>query len=163
MKRVQINIENRKVGSMAYDFKFIRQVEFSETDLAGIMHFSNFFRYMEATEHAFYRSLGFSVHHRQGDQAIGWPRVRAECRFERPLRFEDEVEIHLVVREKDVKSIVYDFIFRKLNDKANREIARGSFTTVCVSMDRVSGKMKAVPIPEEISAKIEVAPKELLT
>ncbi len=145
---------------MAYDFKLTRQVEFSETDLAGIMHFSNFFRYMEAAEHAFYRSLGFSVHHRQGDPIIGWPRVRAECRFERPLRFEDEVEIHLVVREKDDKSIVYDFIFRKLNDEANREVARGSFTTVCVRMDSVSGKMEAVAIPEEIDAKIEVAPKE---
>ena len=43
---------------MPYEFKHIRRVEFAETDMAGIVHFSNFFRMMEATEHAFFRSLG---------------------------------------------------------------------------------------------------------
>ena len=38
-----------------------RTVEFSETDMAGIVHYSNFFRYMESAEHAFFRALGFSV------------------------------------------------------------------------------------------------------
>ena len=47
---------------MACEFKLRRQVEFSDTDMAGIMHFSNFFRFMEAAEHAFFRSLGFSIH-----------------------------------------------------------------------------------------------------
>ena len=44
---------------MAYEFKQTRRVEFSDTDMAGIMHFSNFFHFMEATEAAFLRSLGF--------------------------------------------------------------------------------------------------------
>jgi len=42
---------------MAYEFKLVRRVEFNETDAAGIVHFSNFFRYMESVEHAFFRSL----------------------------------------------------------------------------------------------------------
>ncbi|MBT4624880.1 MAG: acyl-CoA thioesterase, partial [Verrucomicrobia bacterium] len=33
---------------MAYEFKFVRTVEFSETDMAGIVHFSNYCKYMEA-------------------------------------------------------------------------------------------------------------------
>ena len=32
---------------MSYEFQITRRVEFFETDLAGIMHFSNFFRFME--------------------------------------------------------------------------------------------------------------------
>jgi len=35
---------------MVYEFKLTRPVDFVETDMAGIMHFSNFFRFMEATE-----------------------------------------------------------------------------------------------------------------
>jgi acyl-CoA thioesterase FadM len=31
---------------MAYEFKAVRSVEFYETDMAGIVHYSNFFRYM---------------------------------------------------------------------------------------------------------------------
>ena len=79
------------------EFKLTRQVEFSDTDAAGIMHFSNFFRYMEAAEHAFFRSLGTSIHAAGGD--LGWPRVYADCHYKYPLRFEDVVEISLFVRE----------------------------------------------------------------
>jgi acyl-CoA thioester hydrolase len=43
---------------MAFEYKVRRRVEFSETDMAGIVHYSNFFRYMEAAEHEFFRSLG---------------------------------------------------------------------------------------------------------
>ena len=42
-------------GSMACEHRLQRRVEFSETDAAGIVHFSNFFRYMEGAEHAFLR------------------------------------------------------------------------------------------------------------
>ena len=48
-------------SAMPYEFKTIRRVEFSETDMAGIMHYSNYFRFMETAEHAFFRSLGLSI------------------------------------------------------------------------------------------------------
>jgi YbgC/YbaW family acyl-CoA thioester hydrolase len=92
---------------MAYEFKSKRQVQFAETDMAGIAHFTNFFRYMEETEHAFYRSLGFSVDMERADKSLGlgWPRVRAECEYKHPLRFEDEFEVHLLVAEIKSKTI----------------------------------------------------------
>src|SRR4249920_1485332 len=99
---------------MACEFKIVRRVEFSETDMAGIVHYSNFFRYMESDEHAFFRSLGLSIaNHEPG--ANGCPRVHADCDFRKPLRFEDTVEIELLVREKRERSLVYTFIFRKTN------------------------------------------------
>jgi acyl-CoA thioester hydrolase len=140
-------------------FKVTRQVEFSETDAAGIMHFSNFFRFMEAAEHAFFRSLGTSIH-REGAK-IGWPRVYAECHYNAPLRFEDVVEISLLVREKRTKSIVYNFIFRKLNDNPPREVARGTLAVACVKRAKPDGKLTSIPIPKALAEKIEVAPGEL--
>src|SRR5258706_47606 len=83
--------------------EIVRQVEFSETDMAGIVHYSNFFRYMEAAEDAFFRSLGFSVVTSQVDPPVGWPRVHAECDYREPLRFEDEIEVHMSVTEKRSK------------------------------------------------------------
>ena len=38
-----------------------RRVEFSDTDMAGIAHFTNYFRYMEEAEHAFLRDRGLNV------------------------------------------------------------------------------------------------------
>ena len=123
---------------MPYEFKRVFQVEFADTDMAGIVHFANFFRYMEATEH-------------------GWPRVHVTCDYKSPLRFEDEVEVHLRVREKRSKSLTYDFTFRKLD---GTPVATGALTAVCVALDEQTGTMKAVAIPEAIAAKIEVAPNE---
>ena len=147
---------------MAFEFKLTRQVEFSDTDMAGIMHFSNFFKFMEAAEHAFFRSLGFSIHTTGLDQPLGWPRVHAECDFSHPLRFEDLVEIRLLVFEKKEKSLVYRFLFRKLNGAETREVARGTLAVACVRRDTPGGKMTSVPIPSVIADKIEVAPEALL-
>ena len=142
---------------MAYEFKLVRRVEFSETDMAGIVHYSNFFRYMESAEHAFFRSLGFSVATKQVEPPVGWPRVHASCDYKRPLRFEDEFEIHLLVTAKKSKSLTYEFRFRKLNGKEPVEVARGALTVVCVTQRR--GQMKAATIPRAIAEKIQVAPE----
>jgi len=125
--------------------------------MAGLMHFSNFFRFMETAEHGFYRSLGFSVIMAETDPRLGWPRVHAECDYKRPLRFEDLVEIQLLVKEKGTKSISYVFRFWKLNEEPKVEVARGLLTIVCVA-HQAGGKMGSVPIPPEIAEKIERAP-----
>ena len=146
---------------MPYEQRIRRRVEFSETDMAGIVHYSNFFRYMEAAEHEFFRTLGFSVVTRQVDPPVGWPRVRAECDYQQPLRFEDEFEVHMLVSEKKSKSLSYQFRIRKLNAHPPVEVARGSLTVVCVTHQ--GGAMKAVAIPREIADKIEIAPREELS
>lgn len=128
--------------------------------MAGIVHFSNFFRMMEAAEHAFFRSLGSTVHGSEIDAPMGWPRVSASCDFRMPLRFEDEVEIHLVVAEVRNRSIRYEFTFRKVGEEA--EVAHGSITAVCARADKGTGRLAAYSIPDTIRAQITAAPPELL-
>jgi acyl-CoA thioester hydrolase len=142
---------------MPSSFSLIRSVEFSETDMAGIMHYSNFFRFMEAAEHAFFRSIGFSVAARPGAPKVGWPRVHASCDYHRPLRFEDQVEVRLRVVEKKSKALTYEFRFMKLVDGvAAEEVAMGRLTVVCVE-HQPDGTMRASAIPQAISQQIEVA------
>jgi acyl-CoA thioester hydrolase len=147
---------------MACQFTAVRRVEFSDTDMAGIVHFSNFFRYMETAEHAFFRSLGRSVVMPEFDPPLGLPRVHAECDYLHPLRFEDEVEIRLLVAEKTTRSLSYLFRFRKLQHPPPIVVARGRLTVVCVTHGR-DGKLKSVPLPAIVARQIEVAPPELLT
>lgn len=139
---------------MASTHTITRRVEFSETDLAGIMHFSNFFRFMETAEHDFYRLLGLKLVLKNDDgSSIGWPRVSATCDYKRPLKFEDEVDVTLKVAKKTEKAITYDFIFQKKGETI--ETARGSITVVCCSFR--DGRMQATFIPKEFSDKIDVA------
>ena len=138
---------------MTSELKVVRRVEFSDTDMAGIVHYSNFFRYMETAEHAFFRSLGFSVVTRQTDPPVGWPRVHADCDYFQPLRFEDEIEIHLLVTEKRSKSLSYQFRFRRLTPGPVLEVARGNMTVVCVKHE--GGSMRSTTIPKQIADQIE--------
>lgn len=146
---------------MSYEFKITRRVEFSETDMAGIVHFSNYYRYMESAEHQFFRSLGFSIVTRQTDPPVGWPRVHASFDFKHPLRFEDEFEVHLLVAEKRSRTLTYAFKISKLGGDEPIECASGRLTVVCVVKNE-DGQMSAAPIPDDLAAKIEVAPDDLL-
>ena len=144
---------------MPYEFKAERRVEFADTDMAGIMHFSNFFRFMESTEHAFFRSLGESLHSNADGRMQGWARVHAECDYSAPLRYQDVVEVQLLVREKRPSALSYVFVFRT----QGREVARGALTVVCVAREVGEERMRPVPMPAAISERLEVAPAELIS
>ncbi|MCB9891437.1 MAG: acyl-CoA thioesterase [Planctomycetes bacterium] len=144
---------------MPSSFRMQRMVEFAETDMAGIMHFSNYFRFMEATEHAFFRSFGTTLHRTTEDGMIGWARVEANCTYVAPLRYTDLVEIELIVERKTERTLSYRFLFH-LHE---RIVARGSLTVCCVTKDARTGAMTAVPMPDEIARNIEVAPSSLLS
>ncbi len=139
-------------------YRMVHRVEFAETDLAGIVHFSNFFRYMERTEHAFLRSLGYSVRHRDGGVELGWPRVEASCSFRRPLWFEEEFEVTLHVRAVKSRSLSYEHVFRRLAHPYE-EVARGRLTVVCVAMGAEG--MRAVEIPVGLSSQLAVSSVDL--
>jgi YbgC/YbaW family acyl-CoA thioester hydrolase len=146
---------------MAFEFRLQRRVEFSETDAAGIVHFSNFFRYMESVEHAFFRSLGHSVMWSSHQPPLGFPRVHAECDYKAPLRFEEMVEMHLLVREKRPRSLSYQIRFRNVSSSHPREVARGVLTVVCVSKNP-DGSFSSTRIPPSLADLISVAPPEAL-
>ena len=43
------------------EFVYHRRVQFPETDASGIVHFTNFFKYVEEAEHALWRAAGMSI------------------------------------------------------------------------------------------------------
>ena len=82
---------------MSTPFHTTRRVEFHETDMAGIVHFSNFFRYMEMAEVEFLRARGLHVSWAVGDTRHGFPRVSASCDYLKPARFEDVLDVTVTV------------------------------------------------------------------
>ena len=134
---------------MPAEFTLHRRVQFAETDMAGIAHFSNYFRWMEEIEHAFFRSLGMSVIMRHGDGDITWPRVSVSCDYSGPVRFEDELDLRLRVAKVGGKSLVFEVDVMKGGER----VALGKMTSVCCTI--VDGTMRSVTIPADIRAKLE--------
>ncbi|MEM1355817.1 MAG: thioesterase family protein [Planctomycetota bacterium] len=135
-----------------------RTVAFSETDSAGIVHFSNFFRYMEDAEHAYLRSLGLSVHRELGDGVAGFPRVNAQCDYRRPLRFEDEFTITVNVVARTDKSVTYGFSFEKTGEPS--PIASGTLKAVYAVKPAGTQKYSAAALPPEIDRLLSVSAEE---
>jgi acyl-CoA thioester hydrolase len=134
---------------MPTPFHTSRLVEFSDTDMAGIMHFSAFFRYMEAAEHELLRSMGFSVYSEIDGHAVSFPRVAASCIYHSPAKCEDMLDIDVSVGRVGSKSITYSFAF----SDAGREVATGEMTSVCCRVDHGQPPI-SMPIPSALADKL---------
>ena len=134
---------------MAAVFHTSRIVEFADTDMAGIVHFSNFFRYMEAAEHAFLRARGlsFRVHH--DGVEYGLPRVAASCDYRAPARFADVLTVGVSIARLGRSSVTYAFDFRRDGE----DIAQGQVTSVFCRFE--DGRPKACDMPAAFRAKLE--------
>jgi acyl-CoA thioester hydrolase len=137
---------------LSFEFRLKRRVQFYETDAAGIVHFSTYFRYLEEAEHALWRDAGLSIAVR--GSSIGWPRVSASFEYFKPLRFEDEFEAHIRIVEIAERRIRYSCSLTCGGDR----IATGTMTIVCVEK-KPDRPMKSIPIPAEILSRIQVAPE----
>ncbi len=134
-------------------FTATRLVQFHETDLAGIVHFSNFYRYMEEAEHDYFRALGLSIMEQQPDGVmIGWPRVRGSCAFESPAFYGDLLEIDITVTRVGAKSLSMQFDFRR----GEQRLAKGDLKTVCCICEQ-GHKLTSIEIPPKYLARIEAS------
>jgi acyl-CoA thioester hydrolase len=136
-------------------FSYRRLVEFADTDLAGIMHFSNFFRFVECAEHAFFRSLGFQVHTANDAEHHGWPRLEVSCKYHKPARFEQTLEVRLRIDEIRTSSLRYSFWILVAEDPARPLLAAGSFSIIHVELDTRARVMTKAPIPAGLRQKLE--------
>lgn len=128
-------------------FKWQRRVEFSETDMAGIVHFSNYYRYLEMAEHAMFRQLGYSIHDPAPD-ALRWPRVHTRCDYKLPLRFEDSFNVYIYVKKLSQKTVEYLMPIKKIEAEGERLVAVGRMIVACCRFNPEEGRMRAIPIPD---------------
>lgn len=134
---------------MSETFTHNRSVQFAETDMAGVLHFSNYLRYMEEAEHAFWRSLGLSVYMIDRAEHVSWPRVAVSCDYKSPARFDDALELRVSIVKLGSRSLTFQIDF----ERDGEHLARGTMTTVCCAMSQ--GSFRAVTIPAAIREKLD--------
>ena len=134
---------------MSNGFHYSRRVQFSETDLAGIAHFSAFFRFMEEAEHALWRAAGLSIG--AAEKTGGWPRVSAAFDYKSPLRFEDEFDVIVHIAELTRRSIRYGFTI----NRGDILVGTGTMTAVCTKKE--DGQLRAVELPADVISRLRAA------
>jgi YbgC/YbaW family acyl-CoA thioester hydrolase len=137
---------------MTTPFRTTRRIEFVDTDMARIVHFSNFFRFMESAEVEFLRSVGLSVAMHHEGLALGFPRVSASCDYLRPAYFGDLLTVTVRVQKVGSKSVTYAFEFFRDDEL----LARGRVTSVCCRVNP-DGSFESTEVPAGLRARLQPA------
>jgi acyl-CoA thioester hydrolase len=127
-----------------------RRVEFAETDAAGMVHFSIFFRYMEEAEHAIWRNAGMDIF--ASRETNSWPRISAKFDFKAPLRFQDEFEVRTQMGAVTRSTIQWAHVLVR----GDQVIGNGTITVVYVDKN-ADGSLKSAAIPDDVLSKLRSA------
>ncbi len=132
------------------DFSYQRRIDYCDTDMGGIVHFSRFFVYMETAEHEFLRARGTGVDRTVDGVRISWPRVSASCDYKSPARFGDVIDVRVRIVRRGVKSMTYGFEFRC----GDTLLAEGQTTAVCCII-HANRSPEPVEIPDWFAQALE--------
>lgn len=143
---------------MQTPFIYEKKVDFHETDMAGIVHFSNYFKWMEMAEHALFRQLDIALITENETTVYGWPRTRAKAEFHHPLRFEDTLQIAVHIKDVLPKAIRYTFRFYKINSDPKVLVASGEMSAIFAAFQKneknlVSASMQAAIVEKLTNAQ----------
>lgn len=121
--------------------RVLRTVAWGETDAAGHNHFSAAFRWLEETEHALYRCLGFDT-----SMIDRVPRVHVEVDYRARLYYGDVIECEVGVVAVGTSSCTF-----ALRVSRGDEVAiAGSYVVVHVSGNAEGSS----PWPEDMRAAL---------
>lgn len=120
---------------------YTRRVHFADTDAAGVVHFSKILCYIEEAIHFFLLEQGLDV----SSEREGWPVVKVDIDYRKPLFFNDEVDISVEPFSSGKTSLSWSFC--AFSDGVI--IAEGILTNV-----RVDGRGKPVEVPQLLKSLV---------
>lgn len=123
------------------------------------MHHHNYFLWMEQAEYEMFEYLGEKVvgNLDENFKGSGWPRSRVEMKFLKPLRFNDEVEIHLKIVRIRSAAIEYEADFYRHKNDEVELVSVGKYQTIsCLYDATMSSDPEIVPADEKLLGKLEV-------
>ena len=110
------------------------KVRFGDIDHAGILYFPRFFHYFHiAFEEFFEECVGTPYDKILDEHRIGFPTVRLETHFQKPVAYGDILEVAMESRKVGNASVTIAFtVYRAGTPEV---CARSEQTVVCVDMD----------------------------
>lgn len=85
---------------------YTRKINYHETDKMGVVHHSNYIKYMEEARIDFLEQIGYGYAKLEKDGIVS-PVVGVECEYKHPTTFGDTINIHVEVEEfKGIKLVI---------------------------------------------------------
>lgn len=128
-------------------------VHFGDCDPAGIVFFPNFSRWMDASSLHFFMQNGIPPWRElvKTHGIVGTPLLELNTRFMKPATYGEHIEVHTTIEEWRAKTFVHRHIIKRGDDV----LCEGTEIRAFVVHDPALGRMKAIPVPDDIRAKCE--------
>jgi acyl-CoA thioester hydrolase len=118
----------------------ITRVRYAETDQMGVVHHGNYFTWFEIGRVELCRELGFEYKQMETEDDSFIVVAEAHCRYKRPARFDDVLEIRTRVTQSQRRTL--RFGYEIFNQATGELIATGeTLHVICDSL----GRPKSLP------------------
>jgi YbgC/YbaW family acyl-CoA thioester hydrolase len=124
------------------------QVQWADVDIAGIMYFAAYWRFVEYAEICFFAELGFPYDTVFDDYDFWLPRVRAEAEYHAPALMNDWLRMRTHLEKVGASSVRWQTVV--FNERTGEP--GGAFTLTVACIDRETKKSR--PMPERIRAAL---------
>ena len=117
------------------------RVAYVDTDAAGVVHHSQYFRYLEQGRVELMRAVGVDYLTFERTRGLALPVVEARLRYRAPARFDDRLALETWLTEGSRAKLVFASVLRRAADDA--VLHEASVTLACVTMP--AGTICSVP------------------
>jgi acyl-CoA thioester hydrolase len=116
------------------------RVRYAETDGMGVVYYGNYLTWFEVGRTDLLRQLGESYREIEENEGIYLPVVEAHCRYHRPARYDDLVDIVTRASRPSLARVQFDYELSRAEDR----ILLASGTTLHVAVGR-DGRPRRLP------------------
>jgi len=129
-----------------YQHEFKKRVRYGETDQMGYLYYGNYAQYYEIGRVEMLRSLGLTYRAME-EQGTMMPVMSMQCRYLRPVLYDQLITIRTTVRELPLNQIVFHM---ELYNEDQKLVNGGTVKLCFVDMNT----RKTIPAPEYLVDKL---------
>ncbi|MDB5661019.1 MAG: ybgC [Cypionkella sp.] len=134
---------------------FDLRVYYEDTDLAGIVYYANYLKFIERGRSEWVRSLGVDQTRLKAEKGLVFAVRRVAADYLRPARFDDELQVVtecLAVTGARIE--LRQEVLRRLDELGSDQLAQERLFVALVTLVCLSDTGLASRIPPEIRAKV---------
>jgi len=129
-------------------FTFPVRVYWEDTDASGVVYHASYLRFMERARGEWLRDIGIDQATLIRDERLQFVVVEAQIRYHRPARFDDELQVSVLVTERGGASVTMTQEIRR--GSADGELlVSATIRAACLDSD----SLKPRPLPVSMQAQ----------
>jgi YbgC/YbaW family acyl-CoA thioester hydrolase len=131
-----------------------KKIMWGDLDSLGVVFYPRYSEWIDACGHLFFESLGLRLGDLWRERGLLFGLVETSCRYRRPGRYHDEIEIVTTVEEMRSKTLLLKHLIRRAD--GGELMVEGYENRVCLDCSDAEG-FHAVRIPEDVAAVLRDA------